>query len=317
MEHEAIARVADGCFDAVAQRAVDGPIVLGLQQAHPVVEQLQQIRDAVGDWGVGRDGIGTAAQIVGGAGIAVEILGLRDQVAQQVDFLGYRLAAAEKDFAEFFEPEQPEGQVERIGVDADGVAGLDAFFGGVRHEDAVKGLQSLGPNAAEVFLQAGALGSGIADAEQAKPTVGGRVAQVKLERLEVDLKQDVKDQDAQDLLRGQPIATDIAADGGRNQIGENLLLELRKLVENLGDLGELQGVLVRQGADGKRGLNPMCRAHQASLLQEVRSREKNGSTGSAVIRRRCTRPRYHPFGSTIHRLYFWAWEGFWMGTSLP
>ena len=53
------------------------------------------------------------------AGIAVGLLGQRDQLAQQVDFLGNRLAAAEQDFGEFLEAEQPERQVERGGVDAD------------------------------------------------------------------------------------------------------------------------------------------------------------------------------------------------------
>ncbi len=135
VEHELVARVGDGGFDARPQRLQHRPVVLALQKAHALVDLLDQVGHAVGHRRVGGQRVGAAAQEGAAGRIAVEVLRRRDQVAQHVDFLGHRLAAAEQHLGELFQPEHPERQVERVGIDADAVFGQRGGEFVVRIED--------------------------------------------------------------------------------------------------------------------------------------------------------------------------------------
>src|SRR5690606_20136070 len=82
----------------------------------------------------------------------------RDQVAQVLDLVGDRFAAAEENLDDLFQPEHPEGQVERAGIDADRLVGERAGKLVVRVEDQ--------------DAQVGPRGDGLADQQRH----GGRLA---------------------------------------------------------------------------------------------------------------------------------------------
>lgn len=124
----------------------------------------------------------------------------------------------------------------------------------------MQGLRRLGPNAADIVLQTGALRRRISDAKQAEGAIGERVGEVKLQLLEVNLEQQIQDQHAQDLLRAESVAANISANLRGHQVGQDLLFQLRQPVENLGNQAKLQRMLVRNLADGRRWLNAMSRA---------------------------------------------------------
>lgn len=67
---------------------------------------------------------------------------------------------------------------------------------------------------------------------------------MKLQLLEVDLEQQIQHQGAQDLLSREALPSGVAADLWPHQVVQNMGFELRQAVENLGDGGELFGVLV-------------------------------------------------------------------------
>src|SRR5690606_7565268 len=77
-----------------------------------------------------------AATQEGPAGrVAIEVLRHRYEIAQDVDLLGVRLAAAEQNLRALLQPEHPERQVERTRVDAHAIFRQRAGEFVVRVED--------------------------------------------------------------------------------------------------------------------------------------------------------------------------------------
>lgn len=123
-EHEVIARIVDRSDQAHLQRPQEGLFRAAFRAADALVDQRQQIGHAVGNRRVGGDRTlfrRAAHQRVVAA--AEGTLGLRQDIAQHVELFGHRRAAAKHDLGKFLKPHQPEGQVERIGIDGDGVLG--------------------------------------------------------------------------------------------------------------------------------------------------------------------------------------------------
>ena len=92
-----------------------------LEAADAFVDQRQQVGNAVRDRRIGRQrGLFIGLAQKRGVGRAAEpALGFRDEVPQRIDFLGNRRTAAEQNFGELLQPEEPERQIEIVGIDHD------------------------------------------------------------------------------------------------------------------------------------------------------------------------------------------------------
>ena len=85
----------------------------------PLINQSEQVCDAIGHRRVcGQRGFFRPAADKPGVGAALEHpLGFGNQVPERINFLGNRRPAAEQHFCKFLKPEQPERQIQRVGVD--------------------------------------------------------------------------------------------------------------------------------------------------------------------------------------------------------
>ena len=117
-----VARVVDRRHDPHLERAQVRLFRPAFEPADALVDQGEQVGDAEGHRRVRRD-----RTLLAGAPhepafrrAAEGALGLRHQIAQDVHLLDHRLAAAEDDLGELVQPEQPEGQFQRICIDDDG-----------------------------------------------------------------------------------------------------------------------------------------------------------------------------------------------------
>ena len=122
-EHEAVARIGDRRFDAggAAPCRTGRSFLLSSRPMRSSI-MLDQVGHAVGHRRVGGERSRWPRRSEApAAGVAVEVLGERDEVAQDVEFLRHDFAAAEDHLGEFLEAEHPERQVERAGIDAHAV----------------------------------------------------------------------------------------------------------------------------------------------------------------------------------------------------
>jgi hypothetical protein len=137
-EHEIVARVVDGREDAAFQRAQRGFFATPFQPADTLVDQGEKIGHAIGHRRIRRDRalIGRAAH-GGTLGAAKCFFRFRNEVAKDIHFFRHRLAAAENHFRKFLKAHQPEGKIQRIGVDDDRMIGKGGreFIVRIENED--------------------------------------------------------------------------------------------------------------------------------------------------------------------------------------
>ncbi len=135
-----VARVVDRRHDLDLERAQVRLLRPAFEPADALVDERQQVGDAEGHRCIGRHRalLARSAHQPALAGAAKGALGLGNEVAQDVHLLRHRRATAEDDLGEFLQPEQPEGQVQRIRVDDDGkvAEGGGEFVVRVEDEDA-------------------------------------------------------------------------------------------------------------------------------------------------------------------------------------
>ena len=95
-------------------------LAAAFELADAFVDQGQQVSDPVGHRRIGcQRGLFRSPADQRRVGAALEHpLGFRDQIAEYIDLFCNGGTAAEQDFGEFLEPEQPERQVQRVCVDS-------------------------------------------------------------------------------------------------------------------------------------------------------------------------------------------------------
>ncbi|MNY23616.1 hypothetical protein D3C86_1572890 [compost metagenome] len=114
-----VARIVDRRDDPDLERAQMRLFVSPLEPADPLVDHRQQVGDAVGHRRVGGDrAFFRLAPYEAGFATALEgFLGVGNDVAQDVELFGHGGAAAEDDLGKLLQPEEPEGKIQRVGVD--------------------------------------------------------------------------------------------------------------------------------------------------------------------------------------------------------
>ena len=124
LKHEAVARVVADGFDPRHQPVVDHAGGAVFQLAHAVVDQRHEIVDHVGRRRI--DGEARALARIAASerhaldaalDVGIARLGQRNDLGQDVELLHHRRTAAIDRVGEFLEIEQPEGQLERRGID--------------------------------------------------------------------------------------------------------------------------------------------------------------------------------------------------------